>query len=156
MGIEIERKFLLLNDSWRDDVYDSVRIVQGYLANTDRGSMRVRTHGDQANLNVKSMIIGISRSEFEYPIPVSDAEDMLKNICKRPMIEKTRHYIKQDLHTWEIDVFEAGNKGLVVAEIELSDTEEEFIRPPWLGDEVSHDEKYYNVSLVKHPFKDWE
>lgn len=155
MGIEIERKFLLLNDSWQDDVYDSVRIVQGYLANTERASIRVRVHGDKANLNVKSMVIGISRSEFEYPIPINDAEDMLKNLCKHPKIEKTRHYIKQDAHTWEIDVFEGDNRGLTIAEMELTKIEEEFKRPAWLGKEVSGDERYYNISLVQHPFKNW-
>jgi adenylate cyclase len=156
MATEIERKFLLLDDSWREDVYDSVRIVQGYLANTERGTIRVRLHGDKANLNIKSMTIGVSRAEFEYPIPVSDAEDILKNLCLRPVIEKTRHYIKQDAHTWEIDVFEGDNQGLIMAEIELSHPDEAYSRPAWLGEEVSNDERYYNVSLIKYPFKDWK
>jgi adenylate cyclase len=155
MGIEIERKFLLLDDSWRTYVNGQTKIVQGYLASTESSSIRVRMQGGVANLNIKSMTIGVSRAEFEYPIPVADAEDMLANLCKRPTIEKTRHYIKQDTHTWEIDVFEGDNLGLIVAEIELTEINEEFKRPAWLGKEVSGDERYYNVSLVKYPFKDW-
>lgn len=156
MATEIERKFLLLDDSWRDGVSDSVKIAQGYLANTERGSIRVRLYGDKANLNIKSMTLGVTRTEFEYPIPVSDAEEILKNLCMRPVIEKTRYYLKQEAHTWEIDVFAGDNQGLIVAEIELSDADEKFARPAWLGDEVSNDERYYNVSLVKYPFKDWK
>jgi adenylate cyclase len=156
MGIEIERKFLLLDDSWRDDVSDQTKIVQGYLANTERGTIRVRLHGGKANLNIKSMSIGVSRTEFEYPIPVKDAEDMLANLCIRPLIIKTRYYIKQKSHTWEIDVFEGDNKGLVVAEIELSHPDERFHRPDWLGKEVTSKEHYYNVALVASPYKDWK
>ncbi|MBT7952662.1 MAG: CYTH domain-containing protein [Gammaproteobacteria bacterium] len=155
MGIEIERKFLLLDDSWRTYVNGQTKIVQGYLATTESSSIRVRIQGEVANLNIKSMTIGVSRAEFEYPIPIADAEDILANLCKRPKIEKTRHYIKQDTHTWEIDVFEGDNRGLIVAEIELTAINEEFKRPAWLGQEVSDDERYYNVSLVKYPFKDW-
>ena len=155
MGIEIERKFLLLDDSWRTFVNGQTKIVQGYLASTESSSIRVRMQGEVANLNIKSMTIGVSRAEFEYPIPIADAEDMLENLCKRPTIAKTRHYFKQDTHTWEIDVFEGDNLGLIVAEIELNEINEEFKRPAWLGKEVSGDERYYNVSLVKYPFKDW-
>ncbi len=154
--MEIERKFLLLDDSWREGIGNSVKIVQGYLANTERGSIRVRLQGEQASLNIKSMTIGVSRTEFEYAIPLSDARDILKNLCMRPAIEKIRYYVSQAPHTWEIDVFEGDNQGLVMAEIELSHAEETFTRPAWLGEEVSNDERYYNVSLVKHPFKDWK
>ena len=155
MGIEIERKFLLLDDSWRTYVNRQTKIVQGYLASTESSSIRVRMQGEHANLNIKSKTIGVSRAEFEYPIPIADAEDMLANLCKRPTIRKTRNYIEQDAHTWEIDVFEGDNLGLIVAEIELTEINEEFKRPAWLGKEVSGEERYYNVSLVKYPFKDW-
>jgi adenylate cyclase len=155
MGIEIERKFLLLNDNWRSEVTKKVKIVQGYLANTELSSIRIRLHGEIANLNIKSMQLGVYRKEFEYPIPVAEAENMLKELCIRPLIDKTRYYIKQADHTWEIDVFEGENLGLVVAEIELSAIDEKFEHPPWLGKEVSDDERYYNVSLVTHPFRYW-
>ena len=156
MGIEIERKFLLLDDSWRDDVDDQKKIVQGYLANTERGTIRIRLHGDKANLNIKSMSIGVSRTEFEYPIPVKDAEDMLANLCIHPLIKKTRYYIKQEPHTWEIDVFEDDNKGLIVAEIELSHPDEIFYHPAWLGKEVTTEERYYNNALVTSSYKNWK
>jgi adenylate cyclase len=155
MGIEIERKFLLLNNDWQNDVSNKVKIVQGYLANTELSSIRIRLQGEIANLNIKSMQLGVCRSEFEYPVPVIEAENMLNKLCLRPLIDKTRYYIKHAAHIWEIDVFEAENFGLVVAEIELSTINEKFEHPPWLGKEVSDDERYYNVSLIKHPFKNW-
>ena len=155
MGIEIERKFLLVNDDWHNHVSKKVKIVQGYLANTELSSIRIRLQGEIANLNIKSMQLDICRSEFEYPIPVIEAKNILNELCLRPLIDKTRYYIKHAEHTWEIDVFEGENLGLVVAEIELSAIDEKFEHPAWLGKEVSDDERYYNVSLIKHPFKNW-
>lgn len=156
MPAEIERKFLVKNDDWRNHVSREARIVQGYLANTDRGSIRVRLAGEKAYLNIKSMTLGVSRTEFEYPVPLDDADYMLKNLCIQPVIEKTRYYIEQDPHLWEIDVFAGENAGLVVAEIELNDVNETFHQPDWLGREVSDDPRYYNVRLVENPFSQWE
>ncbi len=156
MATEIERKFLLTNDAWRAVVKSSSRYRQGYLANTEGGaSVRVRVAGDQAALNIKGMTLGIQRPEYEYSIPVTDAEEMLDNLCIGPVISKTRYFVEHEGYTWEIDIFEGDNAGLVVAEIELSSVDEVFSRPDWLGEEVSHDPRYYNVRLVTHPYKDW-
>lgn len=155
MPTEIERKFLVSNENWRKSVCRQTDISQGYLANTERGSIRVRVSGEKACLNIKSMTLGIHRTEFEYPIPLDDAYYMLENLCLQPVIEKTRYFVNQDPHLWEIDVFAGENAGLVVAEIELSDTEEQFHKPDWLGCEVSDDPRYYNVCLVNEPYSQW-
>ncbi len=128
MGTEIERKFLLLNDSWRAEINASSKIVQAYLANTGLSSIRIRLQDEKVNLNIKSMTIGISRTEYEYSLPLGDAKEMIRSLCLRPVIEKTRYYIKQDLHTWEIDEFKGENQGLQIAEIELSHIDEELIK----------------------------
>jgi len=120
-----------------------------------KASVRVRISGDKALLNIKSATLGIHRKEYEFPIGLPDATEILGELCDLPLIEKTRFYVPFAQHLWEIDVFEGDNAGLVVAEIELSHTDEEFERPDWLGEEVSADPRYYNVCLVKHPFKDW-
>ncbi len=155
MGIEIERKFLVVNDGWRKDVISETRLKQGYLANQERASVRVRIAGQQAHLNIKSATLGIRRSEFEYEIPLSDAEDMLEKVAIRPFIDKTRHRVKCGEHIWEVDLFHGENRGLIVAEIELSSEDESFKIPEWVGDEVSGDARYFNVCLVKHPFCKW-
>ncbi len=153
---EIERKFLLANDDWRAQVDAGVVMRQGYLAATEKSSVRVRIAGEQANLNIKSATLGITRQEYEYPIPLADANELLDTLANGPLIEKTRYHVRHGSHTWEIDVFAGDNQGLVVAEIELSAEDEVFERPAWLGDEVSDDPRYYNVCLVKHPFKNWK
>lgn len=153
--IEIERKFLVKSDSWRKHSTRSKHIVQGYLANSERGSIRIRVSGDTANLNIKSMTLGVSRSEYEYPIPMNEAQSMLKDLCIQPLIEKTRHYIDQSQHIWEVDVFEGENAGLVVAEIELAYADEVFHKPDWVAEEVSDDHRYYNVCLVEYPYSQW-
>ena len=155
MATEIERKFLVRNDRWRARASRQQRVVQGYLANTDRGSIRIRLYADSASINIKSMTLGVTRSEFDYPIPVEDAELMLRTLCMKPLIEKTRFYVVHEGHTWEIDEFQGDNAGLVVAEIELHDKSETFSRPDWLGVEVSDDPRYYNVCLVERPFSTW-
>jgi adenylate cyclase len=109
----------------------------------------------KAYLNIKSAALGISRLEFEYPLPVRDVEQILDKLCLRPLIEKTRHLVLYAGHRWEIDVFEGENAGLIVAEIELNDPDEAFELPDWVGKEVSHDPRYYNVCLVKDPYKNW-
>jgi len=155
MATEIERKFLVVDDRWRGESRRRQRLVQGYLANTDRGSIRVRLEGDRASLNIKSMTLDVTRSEFDYPIPVDEAEIILHSLCMKPLIEKTRHYLVHEGHTWEVDEFHGDNAGLVVAEIELRDKSEPFAKPSWLGKEVSDDPRYYNVCLVERPFRSW-
>ena len=155
MPIEIERKFLLRNDSWKKSADDGLDIRQGYLAGSDKSSIRVRISGKAANLNIKSATLGITRQEYEYPIPVVEANEMLDKLCEGPLIEKTRYLVHHDKHCWEIDVFSGDNQGMVVAEVELEHINEHFERPEWLGEEVSSDSRYYNVCLVSHPYKDW-
>lgn len=155
MAIEIERKFLLKNNSWREQIYASKTIRQGYLAPVGTSSIRVRIQGDKANINIKSARLGIKRTEYEYDIPLEDAIDMLDNLCQQPQINKTRHLLKVGRHTWEIDEFYDDNDGLIVAEVELEAEDEAFEKPDWLGQEVSDDRRYYNVSLVKNPYKSW-
>jgi len=155
MAIEIERKFLLRNDSWRAQADAGQLIRQGYLTASGMASIRVRVTGVAANLNIKSATLGITRQEFEFPIPLADANQLLDTLAEGPLIEKTRYHVRHGEHTWEIDVFAGDNQGLEVAEIELQHAEETFQRPHWLGAEVSDDPRYYNVSLVKHPYKDW-
>jgi adenylate cyclase len=156
MGTEIERKFLLHDASWRSAVSGSRDIIQGYLANTDRGSIRVRLEQDSASLNLKSMTLGITRSEFDYPIPAAEASVILGTLCMQPLIEKTRHHVEFGGCTWEIDEFRGDNAGLVVAELELDHPDQPFTAPPWLGKEVSDDPRYYNVRLVEHPYCNWK
>ena len=155
MATEIERKFLLKNSSWKELADEGTQYTQGYLVGSKHASVRVRIQGKRAFLNIKSATIDITRQEFEYEIPLDEATEMLETLCEKPLIDKVRYLIKNENHVWEIDVFSGDNDGLIVAEIELKDKDENFTKPDWLGDEVSDDERYYNVCLVKHPFKDW-
>ena len=155
MPVEIERKFLVKNDSWWSAVSHSTQIRQGYLAPIAKASVRVRLEGDKATINIKSATLGIHRMEYEYPIPKEEAIEMLDNLCDGPQINKNRHRVKVGKHTWEIDEFFGDNGGLIVAEIELDSVDEAFEIPDWLGIEVTEDQRYYNVNLVKHPYKDW-
>ncbi|MBI5450751.1 MAG: CYTH domain-containing protein [Gammaproteobacteria bacterium] len=155
MAQEIERKFLLINDDWRAQVSRQSYYRQGYLAGGERSSIRVRVADGQAWLNIKSATLGIQRTEFEYQIPLADAQQMLDRFCLGAVIEKTRYFVTVAGHLWEIDVFDGANAGLVVAEIELDDEHEAFVRPAWLGAEVSDDPRYYNVCLVEHPYSQW-
>lgn len=155
MATEIERKFLLKNNSWQVNADQGTRYSQGYLVSSQHASIRVRIEGERAFINIKSATIDITRQEFEYEIPLNDATEMLETLCEKPLISKTRYHIHYGEHLWEIDVFAGDNQGLVVAEIELKDKDETFAKPGWLGEEVSDDIRYYNVNLVKHPYKDW-
>ena len=155
MSVEIERKFLPRGNAWRQAVNDSQHLRQGYLNNEARCSVRVRTSADRGWLNIKSVTIGAQRQEFEYEIPLDEAHKMLDTLSLKPLIEKVRHFVKVGRHVWEIDEFEGDNAGLIVAEIELGHPEEEFEKPDWVGEEVTHDVRYYNTSLCRHPFKDW-
>lgn len=153
--LEIERKFLVVSDAWRDQVRSSARLRQGYLNNEEHCSVRVRVVGEQAWLNLKGVTIGAQRLEFEYPIPLPDAHRMLEDLTCKPIIEKTRHLVEVGRHTWEIDVFEGDNAGLVVAEIELDDPDEAFEKPAWAGAEVTEDPRYYNSRLSANPYRNW-
>ena len=160
MAIEIERKFLLKNNNWLKLVDRSTKIRQGYFASPGtieqtKASLRVRIDGEKANINIKSATVGMVRKEYEYSIPVDDANEMLDELCETPQIDKTRYRIAMGKHTWEIDEFYGDNEGLLVAEIELSDVNESFAKPDWLGEEVTEDKRYYNVNLVKQPYKNW-
>jgi CYTH domain-containing protein len=117
--------------------------------------VRVRAAGDEGTLTIKGITVGASRTEFEYPIPVDDANAMLDELCEQPIIEKTRHLVDVDGTTWEIDEFAGVNDGLIVAEVELGSPDEEFTPPDWLGDEVSDDPRYFNANLIAHPYSEW-
>ncbi len=119
------------------------------------GSVRVRISATQAWLNIKSATIGSHRQEFEYEIPLQDANTILDDLCHKPLIEKIRHFVYRDQHVWEIDEFMGDNDGLIVAEIELSQIGESFPKPSWIGEEVTHDLRYYNNSLCKNPYLNW-
>ena len=153
MGREIERKFLVKGDAWRTKDGESVR--QGFLHNEVESTVRVRTKGERGYLTIKSSQTGITRAEFEYEIPLQDADQMLDNLCQKPLIEKIRYDVEISGSKWEIDEFLGENAGLVVAEIELEDEDQEFTKPDWLGEEVSSDLRYQNANLVKHPYSQW-
>lgn len=155
MATEIEKKFLLKDSSWKEAANEGTQYSQGYLVGSEHASVRVRIQGQQAFLNIKSATIDITRQEYEYEIPLSEAKEMLATLCEKPLIDKVRYIVKNDKHVWEIDVFSGDNEGLIVAEIELKDVDEIFETPSWLGKEVSDDKRYYNVCLVKNPFKNW-
>jgi len=155
MATEIERKFLVKNDLWRDQVISQSRMKQGYLSSQGNASIRVRVDRGRALLNIKSATLGIRRSEFEYEIPLEDGEEILAVIAQQPFIDKTRYKVKCGDHVWDLDLFEGENRGLVVAEVELGSEEESFEMPSWAGEEVSEDPRYYNVSLVKNPYTRW-
>lgn len=156
MALEIEHKFLLANDGWRQEVERSVFYRQGYLSGSPLSSVRVRISDTHAWLNVKSATIGNHRQEYEYQIPLADANAILDDLCHKPLIEKVRHFVSRGRHVWEIDEFEGDNAGLIVAEIELSQIGESFAKPDWIGEEVTEDLRYYNNNLTKHPYKDWD
>nr|VFK18963.1 MAG: adenylate cyclase [Candidatus Kentron sp. LFY] len=155
MSTEIERKFLVANDGWRSSASEGTHYRQGYFPNSKTCSVRVRIAGDKATLNIKGATLNVTRDEYEYPISRNDAEEMLTLFCERPFIEKTRYLVRNDTHTWEVDVFEGENAGLIVAEIELSHENEVFEIPSWVGRDVSNEPRYYNVCLREHPYKDW-
>lgn len=149
MAKEIERKFLVRDESFRELAEYSCKIKQGYMTekNSNGTSFRVRIAGDRAYLTVKGRPVGISRAEFEYPVPVADAEDMLKSFCESRIIEKTRYFLHYAGFLWEVDVFEGRHKGLAVAEIELESEDTVFEMPPFAGEEVTDDFRYSNFSL---------
>lgn len=154
MALEIERKFLLKNDDWRE-LATGKPYRQGYIKNDVSSAVRVRIAGDQAFLTIKSEVTGATRLEYEYLIPMNDAEEMLEKLCKKPQIEKMRYVIQIDDLTWEVDEFFAENEGLIVAEVELESENQHVSLPSWVGEEVTGDPKYYNANLIEHPYKNW-
>lgn len=154
MATEVERKFLVIGDDWRA-IGTATAFRQGYLSTVKERTVRVRVAGDRGTLTIKGVTTGATRSEFEYQIPVGDAQAMLDELCERPIIEKVRHTVGFAGKTWEIDEFGGVNAGLVVAEVELDDERESFERPLWIGDEVTGDPRYYNANLIEHPYSRW-
>jgi CYTH domain-containing protein len=154
MAKEIERKYLVKLDAWKPQT-EGTHFKQGYLNAQKERVVRVRIEGTRAKLTVKGITTGVTRSEFEYSIPVEDAAILLDNLCEQPLIDKHRHKEQHHGKTWEIDVFHGENQGLVVAEIELSSEDEKIVLPDWVGEEVSSDPRYFNSNLLKHPFKSW-
>ncbi|MEO0395811.1 MAG: CYTH domain-containing protein [Cyanobacteria bacterium P01_A01_bin.137] len=154
MAQEIERKFLVQSDAWRSLV-EGRYYCQGYIPTQGKQTVRVRIIGDQGYLTLKGPALGISRSEFEYEIPLADAQTMLSELCQTPLIEKHRYRIPLGNVVWEVDDFLGENQGLIVAEVELAHPEQVVELPSWIGEEVTGDPRYYNASLVRNPFKDW-
>ena len=153
MATEIERKFLVTGDNWRNQAH-GVLIKQGYLCADVQRAVRVRRTGTHAWLTIKGGGEGISRLEYEYPVPLQDADDLLA-LCLPGVISKTRYTLDVAGHRWEIDEFHEANAGLVLAEIELDRIDEPFERPEWVGAEVSDDARYYNASLISNPYSAW-
>ena len=154
MGVEIERKFLLQGEGWRG-LGQSTLLRQGYLNSHKERTVRVRIAGDAAFLTIKSANVGARRGEWEYPIPVAEAAELLDGLCEQPLIEKYRHRITLGGHVWEVDEFLGANAGLVVAEIELASEDEVFDKPDWIGAEVTGDVRYLNSNLIKQPYTTW-
>jgi len=154
MGVEIERKFLLQGDAWRG-LGQAVLLRQGYLSSARERVVRVRIEGEQAMLTIKGANVGATRGEWEYPIPLADAVELLDGLCEQPLIEKVRHRIEHAGMVWEVDEFLGANAGLIVAEIELASEDQPFEKPEWIGAEVSGDARYYNANLIRHPFSQW-
>ncbi len=154
MAKEIERKFLLKNDAWRGQD-NGKRYRQGYLSTVKERTVRVRTAGDKGFLTIKGITVGASRPEYEYEIPLKDANEMLDQLCERSLIEKTRYRISHAGLVWEVDEFEGDNRGLVTAEVELKDEHQSVTLPDWVGEEVTGDPRYFNANLVAKPFTQW-
>lgn len=154
MGSEIERKFLVVGEGWRVGAR-AAPCRQGYLAVGPPVAVRVRIMGGRATLNIKRAILDIERDEFEYPLPLEDAEALLAGLCQGTVIEKTRYVTRYADLVWEVDVFEGANAGLVVAEVELDHAVQRVDLPPWVGAEVSGDPRYLNTSLALHPYTRW-
>jgi CYTH domain-containing protein len=154
MAKEIERKFLVNQESWKPQD-DGIHFIQGYLNTQQERVVRIRIEGNQAKLTIKGVTTGVTRSEFEYDIPLDDAVILLDNLCEQPLIDKHRYKEVYAGKTWEIDVFHGLNQGLIVAEIELNAEDEKFDLPAWAIKEVSSEARYYNSNLLKNPFTSW-
>ena len=151
MPKEIERKFLVKGDTWKTQNKSSYR--QGYLSTDPERVVRVRTVGQQGYLTIKGKTSGMTRQEFEYEIPLVEANELLENLCLKPLLEKTRYRIPVENVVFEVDEFHGENEGLIVAEVELENETQKIPKPDWLGKEVTGDPRYYNSNLVAKPFK---
>jgi len=154
MGKEIERKFLLKDDSWRS-LAKGKKCRQGYLNSVKERIVRVRTIDDKGFLTIKGMVTGATRSEFEYDIPADEAEAMLDDLCEKPSIEKNRYKIEFGGLIWEVDEFIGENQGLTMAEVELESEDQSFEKPAWIGEEVTGDPRYFNSNLIQNPYTRW-
>lgn len=155
MALEIERKFLLAGDGWRG-LAEGKNYRQGYLCSDEVRTVRVRIAGESGFITVKGKTKGMTRDEYEYEIPLADAEEMLSALCGKTSIEKIRCKIPFAGHVWEVDEFFGENKGLIMAEVELKSEDEAFVKPDWIGQEVTGDRRYHNASLATYPFSRWE
>jgi len=154
MKKEIERKFIVLNNSYKN-LGSYEYCIQGYIPSTNEPLVRVRTIGEKSFITIKSDINGITRLEYEYEIPNDDANDLLDLFCKKSIVEKNRYTIYHKSTLWEVDEFLGNNQGLVIAEVELDDENQPYNKPDWIGEEVSTDKKYYNYNLFSHPYNKW-
>ncbi len=154
MGKEIERKFLVKDDTFKT-LAQGTSYRQGYLNSQKERVVRVRTIADKGFLTVKGITTGATRVEYEYEIPVKDAEAMLDELCEKPLIEKNRYKIKQGNFIWEVDEFFGENQGLICAEVELESEAQSYDKPEWIGAEVTGDPKYFNSNLIQNPYKNW-
>lgn len=154
MGVEIERKFLVDNNKL-PHLINGYTIKQGYIQTVNHTTVRIRIRDKEAFLTIKGKNEGATRLEFEYPIPLHDANDMLNTLCETSFIDKTRYLVEHEGHTWEVDIFEGNNKGMIVAEIELKSEEEDFSLPGWVTQEVTDDIRYFNSNLITHPYIHW-
>jgi adenylate cyclase len=155
MKLEIERKFLLKNEDWRKGA-TGTRYRQGYLCTDPGRTVRVRVGGDTAILAIKGEGDGLSRPEYEYPIPAEEATALLDNLCLHPLVEKNRYRVPFAGMVWEIDEFFGANAGLLLAEVELERVDQKVPLPPWIGLEVTGDRRYYNAWLARHPYSTWK
>ncbi|WP_299872959.1 CYTH domain-containing protein [uncultured Cocleimonas sp.] len=154
MAKEIERKFLI-DLGLIGDLPDGKLISQGFIGTNDKTVVRTRIIGDKAFLTLKGEVIGFTRSEFEYQIPIDDATNIIKELCSGGVVDKTRYEIIHEKHTWEIDIFHGQNEGLVVAEVEVQSESESVSLPKWIVKEVTGESKYFNVSLLNNPYSQW-
>lgn len=156
MALEIERKFLVLDDSFKHEAFSSSHIRQGYICSERGRTVRVRIRDTQAYITIKgpSADGGLSRYEFEQEIPLNDAEQLMQ-LCEPGIIDKRRYLVRSGNHTFEVDEFSGDNEGLVMAEVELSASDEAFLKPSFIGKEVTGDRRYYNSQLRRHPFRQW-
>ena len=155
MSIEIERKFLVVGEAWREQAHRRIHMDQGYLVPPGgKASVRVRLTDEEARLNIKASVVGAERAEYDYPLPLADGREMLETLCVA-RLSKTRHLVEHAGRLWEVDEFHGDNAALVVAEIELEAADAVFERPDWLGVEVTEDPRYYNHSLAVNPYRRW-
>ena len=154
MPQEIERKFLVRGNGWRDHGA-GVPYRQGYLSTVAERTVRVRLIRDKGWLTIKGITVGATRAEYEYEIPADEAGEMLDVLCERPLIEKTRYRIEHQGLIWEVDEFDGDNAGLIIAEVELEEENQTVVLPDWIGEEVTDDPRYYNANLIANPYATW-